>query len=151
VDLDQIMIVAGVGCRKGTQAAEIEAAIEAAFASVGVAVSELSLIATSAGKGGEPGIAAAASSIGVPLVLIPQGELTPAAARATTRSERVIALMGVPSIAEAAALAAAGPAAQLIVPRIVVGRVTCALADGEAFAHDATVPSSGPSSPETAP
>jgi cobalt-precorrin 5A hydrolase len=129
MDVDQAMIVAGVGCRKGVRAADIEAAIMAAFARAGVAASELRLIATSAAKGGEPGIAAAASAIGVPLVLIPQGDLAAAGIRAPTRSERVIALAGVPSVAEAAALAAGGPAARLIAPRIAVGPATCALVD----------------------
>jgi len=123
------MIVAGVGCRKGARAVEIEAAIVAAFARVGVATSELSLIATSAAKGGEPGIAAAASAIGVPLVLIPQGDLAAVGKRVTTRSARVIALMGVPSVAETAALAAGGPSARLIAPRIAVGPATCALVE----------------------
>jgi cobalt-precorrin 5A hydrolase len=133
MDVDQTMIVAGVGCRKGVRAADIEAAILAAFARAGVAASELRLIATSAAKGGEPGIAAAASAIGVPLVLIQHVDLTAAGMRAMTRSERVIALTGVPSIAEAAALAAGGPAARLIAPRIAVGPATCALAEsGEA-------------------
>jgi cobalt-precorrin 5A hydrolase len=127
------MIVAGVGCRKGAQAAEIEAAIMAALARAGVATSELRLIATSVVKNGEPGIAAAASSIGVPLVMIAQGDLVVAGERAATRSERVIALAGVSSVAEAAALAAGGPAARLIAPRIALGPVTCALAvSGEA-------------------
>ena len=126
------MIVAGIGCRKGARAADIEAAIAAAFARLGVATTELRLIATSAAKGGEPGIAAAALAIGVPLVLISQGDLATAGVRAATRSERVIVLTGVPSVAEAAALAAGGPAARLIVPRIAVGPATCALADTEA-------------------
>ena len=126
------MIVAGVGCRKGVRAADIEAAIVAALDRAGVATSELRLIATSAAKGDEPGIAAAASAIGVALVLVPQGDLEAAGTRATTRSERVIALAGVPSIAEAAALAAGGPDARLIVPRIAVGPATCALAKTEA-------------------
>ena len=39
-----------------------------------------------------------------------------------------MALAGVPSVAEAAALAAGGPDARLIVPRIAVGPATCALA-----------------------
>jgi cobalt-precorrin 5A hydrolase len=132
MDMGQAMIVAGVGCRKGARAADIEAAIVAAFARVGVATTELRFIATSAAKGGEPGIAAAASAIGVPLVLIPQGDLAAAGARTATRSERVIALTGVPSIAEAAALAAGGPGARLMAPRIAVGPVTCALAETEA-------------------
>jgi len=126
------MIVAGVGCRKGVRAADVEAAITAAFARAGVAASELRLIATSAAKGDEPGIAAAASAIGVPLVLVPQGDLAAAGMRAPTRSERVIALVGVPSVAEAAALAAGGPAARLIAPRVAVGPATCALAKTEA-------------------
>jgi len=126
------MIVAGVGCRKGARAADIEAAIVAAFDRAGVAASALRLIATSAAKGDEPGIVAAASAIGVPLALIPQRDLVAAGIRATTRSERVMALAGVPSIAEAAALAAGGPDARLIVPRIAVGPATCALAATEA-------------------
>jgi cobalt-precorrin 5A hydrolase len=36
--------------------------------------------------------------------------------------------MGVPSVAEAAALAAAGTTARLLLPRIAVGAATCALA-----------------------
>jgi cobalt-precorrin 5A hydrolase len=131
MDLDQTMIVAGVGCRKGVRAVDIEAAIVAAFARAGLDASELCLIATSAAKGGEPGIAAAASAIGVPLVLIPQGDLAAAGIRAPTRSERVIALAGVPSVAEAAALAAGGPSARLIAPRVAVGPATCALAETE--------------------
>jgi cobalt-precorrin 5A hydrolase len=35
----------------------------------------------------------------------------------------------VPSVAEAAALAAGGPGARLIAPRIALGPATCALAD----------------------
>ena len=123
------MIVAGVGCRKGVLAADIEAAIAAAFAEAGVAASKLRLIATSAAKGGEPGVVAAASAIGVPLVLIPPGDLAAAGTRAMTRSERVMALVGVACVAEAAALAAGGPAARLIAPRIAVGPATCALAE----------------------
>jgi cobalt-precorrin 5A hydrolase len=125
------MIVAGVGCRKGVRAVDIEAAVAAAFARVGVATSELCFIATSAAKGGEPGMAAVASAIGVPLVLVSRGDLLAAGARTTTRSDRVMELAGVPSVAEAAALAAGGPAARLIAPRIVVGPVTCALAETE--------------------
>ena len=122
------MIVAGVGCRKGASAADIGAVITDALARAGVASSKLDLIATSAAKGGERGIAAAAVALGVPLVLIPQSELEVADRRTETRSERVLALMGVSSVAEAAALAAGGPSARLILSRVVVGPATCALA-----------------------
>jgi cobalt-precorrin 5A hydrolase len=86
------------------------------------------MIATSLAKGSEPGIAAAASQRGVKFVVVPQAELQSAGARAVTRSARVLALTGVPSLAEAAALAAAGPAARLVAPRVAVGPATCALA-----------------------
>jgi len=122
------MIVAGVGCRKGVLAADIKAAIVTACAEAGVAASQLRLIATSAAKGDEPGVVAAASAIGLPLVAIPPADLAAAGTRVTTRSARVMALLGVASVAEAAALAAGGPAARLIAPRIVVGPATCALA-----------------------
>ena len=122
------MIVAGVGCRAGASAREIEAALSAALAQAHLDPTTLGVIATSSGKGIEPGIAAAASLRGAKLVLVPQAELEAAGARVVTRSARVLALTGVPSVAEAAALAAAGLDARLIVPRVVVGPATCALA-----------------------
>jgi len=152
------MIVAGIGCRKGARATDIETAIATAFARAGVAISKLSVIATSAAKSDEPGIEGTASAIGVPLVLIPQGDLAAAGGRAMTRSERVHALVGVPSVAEAAALAAGGPDARLMAVRIVVGPVTCALAESGAIGAQAAIPSPssgrvgvGFSSPSTAP
>lgn len=123
------MIVAGVGCRKGASAAEIEAAIAAALAHARVAANRLALIAAPAFKSGERGVLDAAIARGVPLVLVPQPELEAAGARTVTQSERVVALVGVPCVAEAAALAAGGAAARLIASRIVVGPATCALAD----------------------
>ena len=129
--LDESMIVAGVGCRRGASAEEISAAIASALAQAGLGSSALDMIAAPTGKGDEQGIVAAASAIGVRLMLVPQNELMEAGARAQTRSERVIALKGVPSVAEAAALAAAGPSARLLAGRIAIGPATCALATTE--------------------
>ena len=126
------MIVAGVGCRKGASANEVGAAISAALSRAGLRAEVLDAIAAPALKSGEAGIAAAASDLGVPLVLVPQADLEAAGARTLTRSERVVSLLGVPSAAEAAALAAAGPAARLVAPRTAVGTATCALATSEA-------------------
>jgi cobalt-precorrin 5A hydrolase len=138
MDLDQAMIVAGIGCRKGAPAAEIEAAIAAALDRAGLIVSALSLIATSAAKAGEPGIAAAASALGVPLVPVPQDQLEAAGHRTVTTSARVVAVTGVPSLAEAAALAAGGPTARLIAPRVAIGPATCALAQSADASGDAS-------------
>ena len=122
------MIVAGVGCRAGASAREIEAAISAALSHAGVEAGALGVIATSFAKRGEAGIAEAASERGVKFVVVPQAEFEAAGSRTVTRSERVLALTGVPSVSEAAALAAAGPTARLIAPRVAVGAATCALA-----------------------
>lgn len=126
------MIVAGIGCKRGTAAADIETAIRTALSRGGVAIDQLGAIATMVAKQSEFGIAAAARKLGVKLVLVPEHELQEAAPRVATRSERVLNLTGLPSVAETAALAAAGPGARLIVARIVAGSATCALATREA-------------------
>jgi cobalt-precorrin 5A hydrolase len=125
----EAMIIAGIGCRRGASAAQVEAAVCAALARLGLGSAALDMIAAPAAKAGEGGIAVAAAAFGVPLVWVASGDLTLAGGRVTTRSERVAALTGVPCIAEAAALAAGGPKARLLLPRIAVGPATCALAD----------------------
>ena len=121
------MIIAGIGCRQGAAAPDIEAAIRAALARAGVTTADLNAIATGSAKAAEAGIAAAAAKLGLPVVLIADDALKAAGARTETRSERVLALTGVPSLAEAAALAAAGPSSRLIASRLVLGAATCAL------------------------
>jgi cobalt-precorrin 5A hydrolase len=127
MDLDEAMI-AGIGCKAGASAGEIEAAIAAALSRAGHSAATLTALATSLAKSAEPGIVAAAAAHGLELVVVPQHDLAAASARVVTRSERVLALTGVPSVAEAAALAAAGAASRLLGPRVAVGPATCALA-----------------------
>ena len=122
------MIVAGIGCRRGAPAPDIEAAVRAALVRANITAGELDVIATIAAKRGEVGIQAAAEKLGVCVIVVSEADLKTASDRPATRSERVLALTGVPSVAETAALAAAGPAARLISPRLVVGAATCALA-----------------------
>ena len=126
--LDKTMIVAGVGCKRGAPAPDVEAAVRAALARANIDAGALDVIATIATKRDEAGIQAAAEKLGVSVIVVSDADLQTASERTETRSERVRALAGVPSVAEAAALAAAGPAARLISPRLVVGAATCALA-----------------------
>jgi cobalt-precorrin 5A hydrolase len=126
--LGEAMMVAGIGCRRGTSADAIESAITAALAQAGLASRKIDLLATAAFKGDEPGIAAAAAARGIRLILVAQADLERVSNRAT-HSRRVAELTGVGSVAEAAALAAGGPAARLVLPRIVIGTATCALAE----------------------
>ena len=129
--LGQAMIVAGIGCRKGASAEEIGAALDTALQRAGRPLARIDLLATAARKRDEEGIVAAAAARGLRLMFVEPADLEVASARGATWSARVLALAGVPSVAEAAALAACGPKAKLILPRIVVGPVTCALAGTE--------------------
>jgi len=122
------MIVAGIGSKRGVSVEEVLAAFDAALTRAALARADISLIAAPAVKGGEAGISEAAAQLGLPLVLVPQTQLEAASNRTKTRSERVIALLHVPSAAETAALAAAGATARLLGPRLALGPVTCALA-----------------------
>ena len=129
--LGEAMIVAGIGCRKGATPEEIGAALDTALERAGRPLAKIELLATAIRKRDEPGIAETAAARGLRLVFVAPADLEVASARGATWSRRVLALAGVPSVAEAAALAACGPKAKLILPRIVVGPVTCALASAE--------------------
>ena len=122
------MIAAGIGCKRGTPAADIEAAIRAALAKAKIAADTLDVIATTEAKSAEAGIQAAAAKLGVAVVIVPDPALAAAGERVKTHSDRVLAMTGVGSVAEAAALAAAGAGSTLLAPRGVAGAATCALA-----------------------
>jgi len=127
------MIVAGIGCRKTISAAQVESAIAAALLHNQLDGRRLGLIAVPAAKGAESGIVGAAAARGVLLVLIAQDALEAADSRTLTRSVRSKDTLNVQSVAEAAALAAAGPHSRLLAPRVAVGPVTCALAEGDSL------------------
>jgi cobalt-precorrin 5A hydrolase len=129
--LGEAMIVAGIGCRKAILAAQVESAIEAALRHNQIEGHRLDVIAVPAVKGREAGIVAAAAARGVLLVLIAQDALEEADLRTLTRSARSMDTLNVQSVAEAAALAAAGPNSRVLAPRLAIGPVTCALAEGE--------------------
>ena len=136
--VDETVIVAGVGCRRGAPALDIEAAIRAVLEKAGVACDALDAIATTMAKQNEAGIGVAAANFGVDLILVSDAELRAAGDRTETKSERVLALTGVPSVAEAAALAVAGPSGRLISPRLVIGAATCPLAASEPASSEPT-------------
>lgn len=125
------MIVAGLGFRKAIGAAQVESAIEAALRHSRLDAHQLGLIAVPAVKGTQAGIVAAAAARGVLLVLIAQDALEKADLRSVTRSARSVETLNVQSVAEAAALAGAGPNSRLLAPRVAVGPVTCAIAVGD--------------------
>ncbi|HEV7335255.1 MAG TPA: cobalamin biosynthesis protein [Bosea sp. (in: a-proteobacteria)] len=123
-------ITAGIGLRPGTSEAEILACLTQTLAAAGFGSERLARLATLASRFGEPGLSAVARTHDVELVAVPDEALAGFEAACATRSSRIAGLYGVGSVAEAAALAAAGPGAVLVQPRIATSRVTCALARG---------------------
>lgn len=128
--LGEAVIVAGIGSRRGVTGSDVLAAIDAALATVRLGRERLGALATVPLKRDEPGIRDAARLLGLNLVVPDRQELERAASRLQGGSEASLQATGLPSAAEAAALAAAGRASRLILPRMALGPVTCALAEG---------------------
>ena len=126
------MIAAGFGCRRNTDAEAIVAAYRAALAAHGVGGADV--MATAADKRGEAGLEAASRQAGLPLRHFSPEALAAVAGGSLTRSAASLAATGLPSLAEAAALAACGAGGRLLGPRIACGPVTCALASTAAQA-----------------
>jgi cobalt-precorrin 5A hydrolase len=128
---EQAMIVVGIGCKRETMSEDIVSLILAALASFGIPSEKLDAIATETSKADEGGIADAARSLSVRLVRCSLSDLDQVADKIVTHSSRVQALKGVPSIAEASALVAAGRNARLLGARVASEKVTCAIAISE--------------------
>lgn len=120
-------LVAGVGCERGTGAEEIVALVAATLAEAGLSAKALAALASIDIKADEMGLNAAAIHFGVPLRVFSPAELNAERDRLVTPSAIVEAEIGVPGVAEAAAL----KAGDLIVPKQKSARATCAI--GRAF------------------
>jgi len=122
------MIVAGVGFKRSVAADEIVALVEQALGQAALTRGSLDKLATIKALAALPAFAEAARRLAVAAIAVEEPALSAAAERVRTQSARSIAAHGVGSVAEAAALAAAGPHAELILERIASPATTCALA-----------------------
>ncbi|MFZ5558644.1 MAG: cobalamin biosynthesis protein [Pseudomonadota bacterium] len=120
------MIVAGFGFRAGTSVSSLRAAL--ALAQEGSP--PVTLLATVADKA--PALAPLADALGLALTGVSADALTHPST--PTRSVASLKTRGAGSVAEAAALAAAGPGARLLGSRHVSPdrMATCAIAEGTA-------------------
>ena len=118
------MRVAGIGFRSAAPLAALQDALTRAGGG------PLDALATETAKADTPQAKALAKVLNLPLLPVLSAEL----ARQTTQtlSPRMEARYGTGSLAEAAALAAAGPGARLLAPRAVsaCGQATAAIAEG---------------------
>jgi cobalt-precorrin 5A hydrolase len=120
-------VAIGIGCKRGCSSEVIVALVERAIAAASCAGAPAALFTHDAKKS-EAGLASAAKALGLPLVFLDGQVLRQASLRAATNSPRVMVMFGLPSIAEAAALAGAGPSSVLLVARMSDGGASCAIA-----------------------
>jgi len=126
-------LVVGVGAGRGVSVGEVTGLVAAALAGAGLAPGGVAELATVEAKTGEPALRAAAERFGVPLR--GYGAQMLAAVEVPNPSGAALTAMGTPSVAEAAALLAAGPGGQLLVAKRASepggggpSRATCAIA-----------------------
>ena len=103
--------VAGLGFRTTADVASLREALQLAGGSAG-----LSALATAADKATAPALRALAEELGLPIIAVPLAQLT---IQTANPSPKVPARYGAHSVAEAAALAGAGPGARLTKNRAV--------------------------------
>ena len=114
---------AGVGCKRGVSFNEVLGALRETCVECGFAVEALGSLATIDLKMDEPGLREAASALGLPLIAVSAEKLR--AVDVPNPSARVHELLGVESVAEAAALVEGG---ELVAQKSVKGRVVVAVA-----------------------
>jgi len=120
-------LVAGLGCRKGVVVEALYGVVATALHHAGQQQRDLVLLAVPAFKQ-RSGFDLVAQRLGVPLALVEVEDLEAVQAACLTHSSVAQQAVGLGSVAEAVALAAAGPGARLLGPRIALDGATCALA-----------------------
>jgi cobalt-precorrin 5A hydrolase len=121
------MIAIGIGCRRACSGEAIAALVRRALAQAGAGEGERCLF-TDERKRTAANVAEAACALGLELHFLEFARLAAESPRAATRSARVERHIGLPSLAETAALAGAGTGGALIVARLAAGGATCAIA-----------------------
>ena len=126
----ETMIVIGIGAKSTATAAEIIAAVHDCCGRSGVDVSEVAVFAGLQRPSTLAALQLAAIHFKARVKAFEATVLQNESARCITHSDRSLATTGIPSVAEAAALAAAGSEGMLILPRVAFATVTVAVAVG---------------------
>ena len=126
-------LILGVGARRGVEKEHMLSAISLALSEAGLSAASVRAIATIPRKAKEPGIAAAAASLGVPIVEVPIEEIKKVEGR-FKGSEFVRQSVGVASVAEPCACIASG-GGRLLLRKRAYGGVTIAIAEVEHAQH----------------
>ena len=122
------ILALGVGCERGTDSNEVRTLVERVFHEQDLAMEAVACVVSLDLKAAEPALHELAELLQAPFRLFDRQQLLEQASRLATPSFVVAAEVGVPGVAEAAALAAVGPTGKLIVPKQKSQRATCAVA-----------------------
>ena len=129
--LHPAILTVGVGCERGADPKELSTLVRNYLASANLSERSIACVATVDLKEDEVAVRQLAEELGVPLRLYSADELDALTPRVSAPSDVVFAAVGTHSVAEAAALAAAGGSGNLIVQKEVGDRSTCAIAGAE--------------------
>jgi cobalt-precorrin 5A hydrolase / precorrin-3B C17-methyltransferase len=122
------VLALGVGCERGTDAAELQDLVVATLSEHGLAAAAIACVVSLDIKAAERAVQSLAAQLGVPARFFPASRLEAERARLANPSPEVFAVTGCHGVAEGAALAAAGPDGELVVAKAKSARATCALA-----------------------
>jgi cobalt-precorrin 5A hydrolase/precorrin-3B C17-methyltransferase len=123
-----VCLAVGVGCERGCDPGELAALVTETLAENGLAAGAVATLVSIDLKADEAAVHAVAEDLGVSARFFDVATLAAEEPRLATPSDLVRREVGVAGVAESAALAAAGPDGQLIVPKTKSRRATCAMA-----------------------
>ena len=133
VTLHPAVLALGIGCERGCAPDELVMLAKRVLGARGLAREAVACVASLDLKADEPAVNAVAEWLGVPLRLFDAAVLERETPRLTAPSEVVFRAVGCHGVAEAAALACAGPDGTLAMPKARSERGTCAIAKAPAI------------------
>lgn len=118
----------GVGCSRDCPSGELSALVAATLSEAGVPAAAVAGVFSLDLKSDEPAVAALTRELALPARFFEAARLEAETPRLANPSAVVFAEMGCHGVAEAAALAAAGPGGRLVAPKRKSSMATCAVA-----------------------
>lgn len=118
----------GLGCERGTDWNEVRMLAQRAFQEAGIGSDQVLAVVSIDTRMDEPAILETATHFRLPARFFRAAALERETPRLKNPSEIVFAHVGCHGVAEAAALAAAGPDSELVLPKIKSGLATAAIA-----------------------
>ncbi|MEJ2122469.1 MAG: precorrin-3B C(17)-methyltransferase [Alphaproteobacteria bacterium] len=131
-------LAVGIGCERNAEPEEVVDLVTRTLAEAGLADGAVAAVFSIDLKMDEPAVHAVAAALGVPVRFFDAARLETETPRLQNPSEAVFREVGCHGVAEGAALAAAGPEGELVVPKRKSRRATCAIARAPAPIDPAT-------------